>query len=370
MKFSEVIGQETAKGILRGVVQHERMPHALLLLSPRGAGGLSLALAYVQYVLCENRQGDEACGTCKHCHKTAKFIHPDVHFSYPTVGTKVVASDVLEAWREALHRNPYLNASEWFEALGAEGKLGNIPVDETNRIIRVLSLTKFEGNHKILIMWLPEYLGKEGNRLLKLIEEPPDDTLFILVAENQELILPTILSRCQLIKLKPLSDETVAEALQQKMRHIADAEALAIAHLADGDFNAALHIATEAENDNAQAFLEWMRLSYKGNSAELVAWVDKFATIGRDRQKLFFQYGLHFLHEIMMLLATQNTDLRLRASEKQTALNMQKVLSLGKIEQASQLFDETSYYIERNANPKVLFLNTSIKMSKIFRMTI
>lgn len=365
MYFKDVIGQAKAKHILQNMVDTDRLPHALLFLAPQGTGGLPLARAFAQYVLCTDKNNGEPCGQCSHCTKAEKSIHPDIHFSYPTIGSKTVATHVLKEWREAIAENPYLNANQWLEKLDAENKQGNIPVAECVEIIKKLSLKTFEGSHKILIMWLPEYLGKEGNRLLKLIEEPPAETLFLLVAENQDLILNTILSRCQLVTLPPLHDEEIKQGLI--LRGISEKEAEGISHLSEGNFNEALNLARNAENDNATQFLEWMRTCFKGNGVELVTWVDKFASIGREKQKLFLKYGLHFLRELMILTATGNENLRLRGEELTTALKMKTVISLNKIEPISKLFDECSYYIERNANPKILFLDASIKMNKILR---
>ena len=378
MTFKNIIGQQKAKQILRGMADGERMPHALLMLAPQGTGGLPLAMAYAQYVLCENKADGEPCGVCTACVKAEKMIHPDIHFSYPTIGSKTVATHVLKQWREAIAQNPYQNANQWLEKLDAENKQGNIPVAECVEIVKKLSLKIFEASHKILIMWLPEYLGKEGNRLLKLIEEPPDETLFILVAENQDLILNTILSRCQLVTLVPLSDEDVKNGLMQVSHgdnlmlsnikiQLDESEAEAISHLAEGNFNEAILLSQTAENNNATLFLDWMRACFKGNGVELVNWVDKFAGIGREKQKLFLKYGLHFLRELMVLTTTDNENLRLRGEELSTALKMKSIINFNKIEPMAALFDECSYFVERNANPKILFLDASIKMNKILR---
>ena len=378
MTFKNIIGQQKAKQILRGMADGERMPHALLMLAPQGAGGLPLAMTYAQYVLCENKADGEPCGVCTACVKAEKMIHPDIHFSYPTIGSKTVATHVLKQWREAIAQNPYQNANQWLEKLDAENKQGNIPVAECVEIVKKLSLKIFEASHKILIMWLPEYLGKEGNRLLKLIEEPPDETLFILVAENQDLILNTILSRCQLVTLVPLSDEDVKNGLMQVSHgdnlmlsnikiQLDESEAEAISHLAEGNFNEAILLSQTADNNNATLFLDWMRACFKGNGVELVNWVDKFAGIGREKQKLFLKYGLHFLRELMVLTTTDNENLRLRGEELSTALKMKSIINFNKIEPMAALFDECSYFVERNANPKILFLDASIKMNKILR---
>jgi DNA polymerase III subunit delta' len=365
MFFKNIIGQTKAKHTLHGMIESDRMPHALLFLAPQGTGGLPLAMAFAQYVLCVDKTEGEPCGKCAHCTKADKMIHPDIHFSYPTIGSKTVATHVLKEWRAAVSENPYLNINQWLEKLDAENKQGNIPVAECVEIIKKLSLKIFEASHKILIMWLPEYLGKEGNRLLKLIEEPPADTLFILVAENQDLILNTILSRCQLVTLTPLHDEEIKEGLI--LRGISERDAESVSHLSEGNFNEAMILAQNAENDNANMFLDWMRACFKGNGVELVNWVDKFATIGREKQKLFLKYGLHFIRELMVLSTTSKDDLRLRGEELNTALKMKSVIQFSKIEPISKLFDECSYFIERNANPKILFLDASIKMNKILR---
>jgi DNA polymerase III subunit delta' len=366
MKFSNIIGQGSSKKLLRGMADSGRMPHALLMLGQQGTGGLPLAMAYAQYILCQQKTAEgESCGTCANCVKAEKMIHPDIHFSYPTVGSKTIATHVLKEWRAIVAENPYLNVNQWLEKLGAENKQGNIPVAECVEIVKKLSLKTFEASHKILIMWLPEYLGKEGNRLLKMIEEPPDDTLFLLVAENQDLILNTVLSRCQLVKMSLLTDEDIKEALI--LRGITRGDAEAIAHLAEGDLNAAMTLSKETENDNANLFLEWMRTCFKGNGVEMVAWVDRFATIGRERQKLFLRYGLHFLRELTVLILTGNENLRLRGNELETAKRMKNVVKYPHIEPMMTLFNESTFHIERNANPKVLFLDASIRLNKVLK---
>ncbi|RME99505.1 MAG: hypothetical protein D6772_07635 [Bacteroidetes bacterium] len=215
MKFSELIGQEQPKAAFRQMMESDRLPHALLLLTAPGSGGLPLAWALAQYLLCAQPVHGDSCGHCSHCHKAAKLIHPDLHFSYPTVGTKVTADSFLAQWRSALLDNPYLEINDWLQQIGAENKQGNINKDECQRILRVLSLKSFESPRKIMIIWLAEYLGNEGNRLLKLIEEPPAGTTFILITENQDRILNTILSRCQLVRVHPLSDEEVAAGVER-----------------------------------------------------------------------------------------------------------------------------------------------------------
>ncbi len=367
MQFKSIIGQEGIKKRLIEMVQSNRLPHAQLFLGPKGCGKLALAVAFAQYALCENKQDNDACGRCVPCIKTKKLIHPDVHFSYPTVGSKVVSTTFLKEWRTALAENPYMNVNQWLKTLGADNKQGNITKDECVAIVKKLSLKTFEGRYKILIMWLPEYLGKEGNRLLKLIEEPPENTLFILVAENQELILNTILSRCQILKINQLSDEEVAEGLVEKAGQSSE-EAMSLARLANGNFNEALTLTEHTENDNAKLFLEWFRICYKGNGLEMVKQTEALAKLGRENQKYFFTYALHFLREYMVLKLTNDIDnIRLQKAERDTAQRMTKVIQFEQIQPIQELINEAFFHIERNANPKVLFLDVSIQLHRILR---
>ncbi len=370
VNFEDIIGQERVKSFLLDLAASEQVPHALLFLGNTGSGNLALALAFAQLLQCERKSPATlgACGECPACRKSAAFVHPDIHFSFPTVGTNVVSTDFLKEWRKFLAESPYAGANDWLQRLGAENKQGNINKEECNAIIKKLSLKTFEGKYKILLMWLPEYLGKEGNRLLKLIEEPPEQTIFLLAAENQDQILNTILSRCQLVKTDLLSDEQVAEGLQ-KHQQLDPERARQIAFLAGGDYGAAIAAAESAENDNAAAFLDWLRRCWRGNAVELVQWTDDFAKLGRENQKQFLMYGLHFLREMMALITTENTQLRLRPAELATAQNMAKVLDFDKVGKLATLFNDNIFYVERNANPKILFLDSSIQMNRILKGT-
>ena len=367
MLFNDVIGQKDLKLELIEMINTERVPHAQLFLGPSGSGKLAVAIAFAQYLLCEGDKKEDACGKCPSCSKVQKFIHPDLHFSFPFVGAKNTSNNFLSEWRLALKDNPYMDINQWLQLIGAENKQGNINKDECLNIIRKLSLKSFESEFKVLIMWLPEYLGKEGNRLLKLIEEPPENTFFILVAENQELILNTILSRCQIIKINQLSDEDIVEGVM-KQEEMSIEQARSIAYMASGNFNEALQLFDKNENDNAKLFLEWMRICYKGNGVEMVPWVENFASIGRENQKHFLRYALHFLREYMLVKLTGDQNLRLQDKELKTALNLRKVIELDQIPEMSKLFDDCYYHVERNANPKVLFLDASITLNRILKI--
>lgn len=367
MRFQDLIGQEKAAHQLRSMWSHDRMPHAMLLLGPEGCGKLTLAFALAQYILCEDRDVADACGVCSHCHKLEKFIHPDLHFVFPVVGTKMTSDHYLVQWRSALSENPYLNANDWLQFIGAENKQGNITKEECLNIVKKLSLKTFESQSKVMIIWLPEYLGKEGNRLLKLIEEPPEDTYFILVAEQAEQILNTILSRCQLVKVNTLSDEEIMQGLRQRYPELNEERVASITYLADGNFNEAIKVASAKENDNARLLLDWLRKAYIGNGLELVTWTEAFAKLGRENQKQFFQYALHFLREFLQLKLVPERKSRLGVQELKTGQNLIKVLDIDQVEEMMQLFTDAAYYIERNGNPKIIMLDCCIQLSKVMK---
>lgn len=387
--MQNIVGQQRTKDFLASLAAGERVPHALLFLAPTGGGGLAMATNFAQMLQCEKLGGGSqaedgglfgetapeeipaaplktACGECSACRKAAQYTHPDIHFSFPSVGTNAVSTDFMKEWRAFLSEAPYADVNTWLQRLGADNKQGNINKEECNAILKKLSLKAFEGRYKILVMWLPEYLGKEGNRLLKLIEEPPDQTIFLLVAENQDMILNTILSRCQLVKFDPLSDEEVAQGLMEQ-RGLPAERARQIAFLSGGDFGAALAAADAPVTDDAQLLLDWLRKCWRGHAVEMVRWTEDFAKLGRENQKQFLHYGLHFLREMLSLVSTGSATMRLRPEELSTAQNMAKVLDFDKIAQIVGLLNDNIYYIERNANPKILFLDTSIQMHRIMK---
>jgi len=366
MTFNQLIGQKKVAHNLLSAIHDNRYPHALMLLGAEGCGKLELALTLAQYLLCENPQAQEVCGQCSACIKADKWIHPDLHFSFPTIGTNVKSDQYLEQWRTMLAENPYSSAFDWLQRIGAENKQGNINKEECLNIVKKLSLKAFESNRKVMLMWRPEYLGKEGNRLLKLIEEPPENTYFILVAEQSELILNTILSRCQIVKLTPLRDEEIAKALIN--REIDNEKAQSIARMANGNFNTALKMTAHEQNDSAILFLDWMRQCYKGNSVELVNWVNDFAGSGRESQKYFLQYALHFMREYLFFSTTDEIEnVRLSEVEKTTATNFRKIIGFDQIEKIVTLLNDLIFHVERNANPRILFLDASLHMNQYLR---
>ncbi|MEM9529159.1 MAG: hypothetical protein AAGA31_21290, partial [Bacteroidota bacterium] len=288
-------------------------------------------------------------------------------FAFPTVGTRMTSDPFLPQWREALKEAPYLEANDWLQRIGAENKQGNITREACANIIRKLNLKTFEGRYKIMLIWLPEYLGNEGNRLLKMIEEPPEDTVFLLVAERAELILNTILSRCQLTKLSPPNGEEMTAGLVVK--GLEEERATAAARLADGNYNLAQSLAENEAVSHGPRFLTWMRACFQGSAAALTSWTDEFAKLGRENQKHFLRYALHFWREFLVLSVTGNKDgnVRLPTPELESARKLLPIVDHDQLADITTIISECTEHVERNANPKILFLDAGLRIHQILR---
>jgi DNA polymerase III subunit delta' len=369
MSFAQVIGQSPVKDSLVEMVKSNRLGHALLLLGLEGSGALPMALAFSQYVVCGKLdKGGDACGVCPSCLKASQLVHPDIHYSYPVIpkkaGDKPVSSDYSTEWREFVRQYPYGNAYDWLQFIGAENKQGNITANECNEIIHKLSLKSFESGYKILILWMPEYLGNEGNKLLKLIEEPPADTLFLLVAENESLILPTILSRTQLVRV-PLPDtEDIATALVERAKLGAE-QARQIAVLCEGNYHEALQLIRHADDDWQAVLREWLNAILKTGPVAQVKWIEEISKSGRERQKQFLRYFNHLLEVAVRLRCIGEGQLPIPDGEKDIALRLNKIADIGQQKAIINELDNAAYYIERNAHAKMLFHALTIKLYHI-----
>jgi DNA polymerase-3 subunit delta' len=369
MQFKEIVGQEEIKRQLVQTVDENRVSHAQLFLSCEGTGALPLAIAYAQYINCLDKNESDSCGICSSCRKYERYIHPDLHFSYPFFASKDVkiAVDVLEEWRTMLLADPYVDMDIWRSQLSAENKQANINIAECHDIIKKLSYKAFEAETKVLIMWLPEYLEKEGNSLLKIIEEPPANTLFLLVATNQEQILSTLLSRTQIVKIPKLPLETVEEYLSHK-HNLSEEQAAAYSFLADGNLIEAKALAAHAHNDNAEIFAEWLRMGYGNRVPDLMTFVDQAAGWGRENQKNFLKYGISFLRDCSLIISGAESLVKLPARALDTARKLSKhVLDLNMASAIITELEQAHYHIERNANPKILFLDVSLRLVKIIK---
>jgi len=391
MMFRDVIGQYEIKKHLADMVMHNRLSHALLFLAKEGSGGLPLALAFAQYLMCERVNSgqnpsppslfgeataedlpasfpSDACGACSACSKAAALVHPDIHFSYPVIprkaGDKPLSADFIAEWREFVAGNPYGNAYDWLQFIGAENKQGNISANECNEIIRKLSLKSFESRYKILILWMPEYLGAEGNKLLKLIEEPPPDTIFILVAENESLILPTILSRTQLVKAPLIETIYIEQALAEQAK-ISPEQARQIALIAEGNYRDAQQLLREGGEDWEGLLREWLNAILRSGPIAQVKWIEGISKQGREKQKQFLRYFNHLLHQAIRLQVMGEHQLPLPENERDFAIRLNKMAGIAQQQAIIEELDKAAYYIERNANGKMLFHALTIKLYHI-----
>ena len=388
MQFKEVIGQQEVKLHLREMVSDNRLSHALLFLAREGAGGLPLAISFAQYIMCEKVQqafqppapslfGEESlavefpsdsCGECPSCVKASQLVHPDIHFSYPVFtkksGSKALSTDFIVEWREFVRQYVYGNVFDWLQSVEAENKQGNISADECNEISRKLSIKSFESGYKILILWMPEYLGKEGNKLLKIIEEPPANTLFLFVAENEEQILQTILSRTQLIRIPLLSTETIQEALETRCA-LPPNQARQVATIAEGNYREALQQVNHASEDWMDLFRDWMSVSLRKNYAGQLKWVEEIAKLGREKQKQFLKYCNHLLGQSIRAGILPEETGQYTEKERDFINRLNSVAGIPEQEALISELDNAAYYIERNANPKMLFHALTIKLYHI-----
>ncbi len=378
MLFTDIIDQEIVKKQLIYSVESDRIPHAQLFVAPKGTGALPLAIAYAQYVLCQNTDGENTTGDATCNLKLNKLMHPDLHFAFPVATTDKIkrhpVSDLfLEDWRSFIQNNPYGDLSDWYSQLGIENKQGQIGVDEAENIVKKLALKPYEGGHKVIIIWMAEKLNiAAANKLLKLIEEPPNKTILLLITENKEQIIDTILSRCQEVKLNPLSENHITNALIER-EQISEAEARKIAHQSDGDWNKAVHILHNSTNDQQfeQWFITWVRTAFKakGNAAviqDLISWSETIAKTGRETQKSFLNYCLQFFRQALLKNYAANSLVFLEPSTANFDLDkFAPFIHSGNILDISNELNDAMYHIERNGNAKIILLDLSIKLTRL-----
>ncbi len=390
MQFSQVIGQSNLKRELPELMQENRLAHALLFLGKEGSGALPLAIAFAGHIITTSHPVTSAAGLFGESlfgedpvspqkqntgsggedNKLADMVHPDVHFSYPVVtkkaGTPPLSTDYIADWREFVKSYPYGNVYDWLQFIGAENKQGNITANECNDIIRKLNLKSFEGGYKVLIMWMPEYLGAEGNKLLKLIEEPPEKTVFILVAENEAQILPTILSRCQIIKVPALEATDVRKALIER-NNTDPINAVRIASVSEGNYREALQMAQHADEDWQNLLREWLNAIMRTGPAAQAKWVDEIVKLGREKQKQFLKYFTHLLQAAIRVGIMPTAGTQYAEKDLDFANRLNKITSVEQQQAIVEELDNAAYYIERNANGKMLFMALTIKIYHIIQ---
>lgn len=378
MLFSEILGQDYLKNHLTTSALSGRIPHAQLFVGPEGSGTLPMAIAYAQFILCqnlgqENLGGNEACNL-----KFQHFSHPDLHFIYPNVTTEEIKSkpkslDFITEWRAFLQQNPYGSLFDWYQLLGVQNKQGEIRVEDADEIVKSLGLKSYEGGYKIVIIWMAEKINMSAsNKLLKLLEEPTEKTVFILIAENEEDILKTILSRCQVLHFSAIPEKIIADALI-KQHDLDPRTAAKIAHQAQGNYNKAQQIVNETGEDLVfeKWFVDWVRAAFraKGNAAaiqDLIQWSEQIAGLGRETQKKFLNYCIELFRQAL-LLNYQTTSLVYMEPkiEKFKLENFAPFVSGNNIQEIYKELSDAIYHIERNGNAKIILTDLSIKLTRL-----
>jgi DNA polymerase III subunit delta' len=377
MLFKDIIGQADVKRRLIQSVKDSRLSHGQLFTGPEGSGALALAIAYIQYINCEAKGESDSCGSCPSCVKYNKLAHPDLHFIYPITSTKEVtgseikSEDFIFSWREAVISNPYLSLQNWYEALGVENKQGLINARDSDEVVKKLSLKAYEAEYKAMVIWMAEKMNvSAANKLLKILEEPPEKTIFILISEQFEQLLPTITSRVQLTKVKKIGDEELSLWLSEK-HGISPQNAQQVAFLADGNYNLAKKILNEGGEDNffTASFIDWMRMCYQAKVPDVIGWVEDISKIGREKQKSFFDYSLEMVRECLLLNYAPDKNLnRINKNEGDFLKKFSPFIHGANCISITDEFNKASRDIERNANPKILFLDLSLRMMKLLRV--
>ncbi|WP_242926786.1 ATP-binding protein [Pontibacter vulgaris] len=372
MQFSQIKGHQETKRLLTNSVLQNHVAHAQLFLGQEGSANLALALAYATYINCEDRQADDSCGTCGSCVKMNKLVHPDFNFVMPVTSTKSITKDVLSQkflteWRSFVLANPYQGLNEWMQFIGAENKQGNISKEESRQLVKLVSLKAFEGDYKIVLIWLPELMHPfAANALLKLLEEPPAKTLFLLVSQSAEKLLATITSRTQIVQVRAFTEEEIISYLEEKY-NTEKTTAYQIAQLADGSLNAAAKLTSEISSDYFTLFLTWMRNCYTRKFNELVDMSEDFQKLGRENQKNFLLYALNLFRKVTLYGVDASLITYLPPNELDFVQKFSKVITQDNAGQLAEELNQAHYHIERNANPKMVFVDSSIQIAGYLR---
>ncbi len=377
MRFSDIIGQQAIKEQLAQTARQNRISHAQLFLGNAGSGTFPLAMAFAQFVNCKNREfhSTDSCDSCPSCRKYNQLVHPDLHFIYPVATTRDVekkptSKAFLSHWREfVIEHKGYIDLPKWYNKIGIENKQGIINAEDCNDLIRTLSYKAYEAEYKVMIIWMVEKLfHAAAPKLLKILEEPPDKTLFLLVAEEPGLIIPTILSRTQLVKLPRLGEHELQEALINKYNYDSK-DARTAAQAAEGSLIQAIdYLANPDSGEFFILFRQWMRLCYTSKIEPLNEWVSTAAKLGRERQKSFLAFAQQAIRECMIYNLLPE-KLSLEGEEKEFLMKFSSRIYPDNINEYYNLFNQCITHIERNANPTLVFMSTSLQIARLLRGT-
>lgn len=371
MLFREVVGQEVLKNKIRPLAQRHQLPHAMLFLGRPGTGGLPMALATAQYILCEQAGESDSCHTCASCIKVEQIQHPDLHFSFPfsrVEKKEPLSREYFREFREFILQHPYGSESDWLQTQSGGDKKGNITADECRDILRRLQLKSYEGGPKILILWMPERLGQEGNILLKFLEEPTPNTIMILVAENEDVLLPTIRSRVQLFPLRRLSDEEIREALIRL--EVQPEHAGRLSRIAEGDFHQALHLLHDQDSDYLQMLRNWLNALFRNNGPELAIWIRELSDKKVESRRNFLQYVIQLLEHTIRLGNLGPAHVHLPEDEARIAHTLlQKGIDSYRLGRMAEMVGATAQELERNVNAQIALHALSLRVQQAMLAT-
>jgi DNA polymerase-3 subunit delta' len=374
MFFKDIIGQKEIRCRLVQSIKEGFIPHARLIYGREGTGTLPVALAYARYLLCTQRGENDACGTCPGCQKINKLSHPDLHFVFPIINKKgkqnTVCDDFLPQWREFISLNPYFNLSAWLEHISAENSQGTIYTREADEITRKLNLKAYESEYKIMIIWLPEKMqDAAANKLLKLLEEPPEKTIFLLVSEEPDKVIGTIQSRAQSLPIPPVTKEDLTEAILKK-QNLTPEDAALVAHLSNGSYLNALHIIDTSEEATLylELFITIMRNAWKRDIRNIKAKSDEFASLGRDKQKGFLIYAQRLIRE-NFLCCLQIPEINyMNRKEAEFSKNFSIYVNERNVVEYMEELALAERHIEQNVNPRMVFFDLSTKIAVMLKM--
>lgn len=376
MQFKDVIGQKEIKKKLIETVNENRISHAQMFIGHEGVGKLALAIAYAQYICCENKQENDSCGVCDSCNKYQKLIHPDLHFVFPIANPKAgkkISDTYIIQWREKLLENPYFNLNQWLDSIGAENQQGLIYTDESKEIIYKINLKSYESEYKVMIIWMADKMHNSiANKLLKIFEEPPAKTLFILITEQPDVMLPTIISRTQIVKIPKIDDLSIREFIKDKYQ-LDDNEISDIIRLSDGSLiNVFENIDSSGQNEiNFDMFVKLMRNSYSLNIEEINNLTEELRNLGRENQKQFLKYSIRMIREYYLqssgnLSLNKLTDNETNKDEKFASV-FPKFINEKNVKGIYEELNESLYHIERNGYARIIFFDMQLKINKLLK---
>lgn len=373
MKFSDIIGQRKLKERLARMVDLGRVPHAQLFTGPPGSGKLPLAIAYAQYLMCENRSSGDSCGVCPACRKVEKLLHPDLHFIFPDKAGERKSPEAeeeayiesLSVWRDLVNSNPYFTEGYWYAELGLNNKQGVIATGRAGLVIRKLTLKSVESDYKVMVIWLPERMNAQSaNKLLKLIEEPPRNTVFLLVSENPNRIINTIVSRTQRVQVPPLESGDIALALAERYG-VAPEKAHDISRVAAGNWLEALALQEGKGNRYFECYSSLMRLSFKRDFVGLVNWAKELAAdYDREELKQFLLYSLKLLRESMVAKVGLSELSHTMGGQSEFAVKFSPYIELSRINDIASEFNQAYTQLVHNGNPKIILPHMAIGMAR------